>query len=113
MSVVRNTPERLTLRDDLSADGERLDVERFGHLVRFATQHDGGPAFKLDDVLVLLSWLADAAGVERYVPPSTCDGCCSSCGGVGVGGPASGPETNGRCADCYGDGHDGPCEATS
>lgn len=39
-------------------------------------------------------------------------GCCSACEGLGVGGPASGPETNGRCADCYATGcaHPGPCE---
>jgi hypothetical protein len=38
-------------------------------------------------------------------------GCCFSCKGLGVGGPASGPETNGRCADCRGEGcaHEGPC----
>lgn len=39
-------------------------------------------------------------------------GCCFSCKGLGAGGPASGPETNGRCADCRGEGcsHDGQCE---
>lgn len=29
---------------------------------------------------------------------------CGSCNGIGVGGPASGPETNGRCSDCQGSG---------
>lgn len=39
-------------------------------------------------------------------------GCCFSCKGLGWGGPASGPETNGRCADCLGQGcaHEGPCD---
>jgi hypothetical protein len=42
------------------------------------------------------------------------EGCCTSCDGLGVGGPASGPETNGRCADCRGLGccHDGPCNTS-
>jgi hypothetical protein len=29
---------------------------------------------------------------------------CVSCAGTGAGGPASGPETNGRCWDCLGEG---------
>jgi hypothetical protein len=29
---------------------------------------------------------------------------CDSCAGTGAGGPASGPETNGRCWDCLGAG---------
>lgn len=29
---------------------------------------------------------------------------CGSCNGIGVGGPASGSETNGRCSDCQGSG---------
>lgn len=44
-------------------------------------------------------------------PTQTCTGCCTSCGGTGVGGPASAPETNGRCADCHRTGHNGPCNA--
>ena len=32
-------------------------------------------------------------------------GCCPSCEGLGVGGPASDMSTNGKCSDCYGTGH--------
>jgi hypothetical protein len=56
----------------------------------------------------------DTASVLAMITrEAACTGCCGACGGRGTGGPASGPETNGRCADCYGGGHDGPCEATS
>jgi hypothetical protein len=60
---------------------------------------------------VVLGTASVLAMITREVAP--CAGCCTSCGGRGVGGPASGPETNGRCSDCYGSGHDGPCGATS
>ena len=48
-------------------------------------------------------------------PPSLDDpaepGCCTPCEGWGLGGPASGPDTRGRCWECRGTGHphDGPC----
>lgn len=45
---------------------------------------------------------AECASNPAWKP---CKGCCDSCKGMGGGGPASGPETNGLCWDCRGTGH--------
>lgn len=70
MSAVRHGADRLRVTD---ADGDRLDVDRElltgSDVVAYVTMPGrGAVALDLDDALALLSFLADAAGVERFVP---------------------------------------------
>lgn len=70
MSAVRYGADRLRVMD---ADGDRLEVDRkrMGEsdaVVYVTMPGRGAVVLDLDDVLALLSFLADAAGVERFVP---------------------------------------------
>lgn len=71
MSVGRNHPQSLVLNeDDPTGDGSLTLTKDPSGAVEFRVDQAsaGAVTFKLADILVALSWLADAAGVERYVP---------------------------------------------
>jgi hypothetical protein len=50
------------------ADGDRLDVERMRTGAALISIGSNSVLVDLEDGLALLSFLADALGVERYVP---------------------------------------------
>lgn len=102
-------------RDDAAsiAGVTRRTVDRWrkqGAIVTLASEQVGTWTPPRVREIVVLDTDSVLAMITRA---ATCVGCCPSCDGRGTGGPASAPETNGRCADCCGEGHDGICEATS
>lgn len=86
MSVERIDPDRIRIVD---RDGDRFDVHRYAPVNVYAAVFllDDGVPVGIDhaDGLALLSFLADALGVERYVPDETverrpqCECGCSAC----------------------------------
>lgn len=64
-----------------------------------------------DDLLAILDQMskdlddgeAIAINGQRFVRKAT-EGCCTACGGTGTG--MSSPESNGKCWDCFGTGHE-------
>lgn len=89
--------EHTALRADLAELADRLL-----NMAKVSSIAVAGDAY--DHAQQMIRALLAAHPVET----SVCVGCCSSCDGLGVGGPASDSSTNGRCADCQATGHAGP-----
>lgn len=100
MSAVRYGADRLRVTD---ADGDRLEFARElltgSDVVVYVTMPGrGAVALDLDDVLAVLSFLSDAAGVERFVPAVDVAAGCAWCGQPDTAHPVTIRDASGQIA---------------